>query len=72
MLPEPQTKPIADTLVERINALVLANDRPLGWGNPLSSTTPSSHAIEQLALRTQALEDAVRELALEVQRLTDA
>jgi hypothetical protein len=33
--------------------------------------TPTSVAIGQLLLRTEALENALREIALEVQKLTD-
>jgi hypothetical protein len=69
---KPQTKPRADTLVERVDKLVQAADRPIEWGNPLSSMTPQTLAIRDLASRTEALEKAVREIALEVQRLTPA
>ncbi len=69
---EPQTEQVADTLMERVNKLVQAVDRPLEWGHPLSSVTPKPLAIQDLASRIQALEDAVREIAYEVQELTTA
>ena len=64
-----QTK--TDTLVERVERLVQAEDPPLVWGNPRLSSTPTSLAIRELAARTEALQDAVREIAREVQRLSD-
>lgn len=60
-----------DTLVERVEKLVHAQNPPLVWGNPRLSSTPRSLAIEELAARTEALEDAVREIAYEVQKLSD-
>ena len=72
MLQEPDTKPIAETLVERVNELLQASGQTDGWGHPLSSTTPNTLAIDALALRTQALEKAIHEIALEVQKLTTA
>ncbi len=50
------------TLIERVDKLVQASKEPL------LSTTPTSVAISELALRIEALEKAVREIALEVQR----
>ncbi len=67
---EPQTKPIGETLMERVDQLVQAVGSPVEWGHPLSSTTPKTHAIQNLAERTEALECAVREIAFEIQRLT--
>ena len=69
---EPQTRQVADTLMERVNKLVQPVGRPLEWGHPLSSVTPKTLAIQDLASRVQALEDAVREIAFEVQKLTTA
>jgi hypothetical protein len=54
--------------MERVNDLVPARDTPPEWGNPLLSTTPTSLAVRELAARTEALENAVREIALEVQK----
>jgi hypothetical protein len=59
-----------DTLMERVAQLVPARDESPEWGSPLLSTTPTSIAIAELAVRTEALEKAVREIALEVQRLS--
>jgi len=64
-----QTK--TDTLVERVEKLVQAENPPRVWGNPRLSSTPSSLAIRELAVRTEALQDAVREIAREVQKLSD-
>jgi hypothetical protein len=63
-------KDLTDTLMERVESLLPPSKPPLEWGNPRLSTTPSSIAIENLALRTEALEDAVREIALRVQTST--
>lgn len=60
-----------DTLMKRVNKLIRPSKPSRRWGNPLLSTTPSSIAIRELALRTEALEEAVREIALEVQKLSD-
>jgi len=62
---------LTDTLMKRVNKLLRASRPARRWGNPLLSTTPSSIAIQELALRTEALENAVREIALEVQKLSD-
>ena len=62
---------VADTLIERVDEFVEPSERPLEWGNPLLSTTPTSMAIGDLAVRVEALEKAVREIAVEVQRLLD-
>lgn len=72
MFQEPETKLISQTLVERVNELVQAVEGPAGWGNALASTTPNTLAVADLAMRTQALEKAVLEIALEVQSLTNA
>ena len=59
------------TLVERVEQLVQAENQPPEWGNPRLSSTPTSLAIRELAARTEALQDAVREIAREVQKLSD-
>lgn len=59
------------TLAERVAELVPPGGRPLVWGNPRLSSTPRSMAIENLVVRTEALENAVVELALVVQRLLE-
>jgi hypothetical protein len=58
-------------LIERIDELVDPSERSLTWGNPLVSTTPTSMAVADLAVRLEALEKAVRDIAVEVQRLLD-
>jgi hypothetical protein len=60
-----------DVLVARVDKLVEAGKSPAGWGDPAHSTTPTSIAIHQLSRQIQALQDAVREIALEVQKLSD-
>jgi hypothetical protein len=65
-------KSLTDTLVERVDELVQPpNERPLVWGNPLLSVTPTSMAVRELAVRTEALESAVRQIAFEVQEFLD-
>ena len=64
-------KDLTDTLMERVEKLLPPRKPPLEWGNPRHSTTPTSIAIENLALRTEALEDAVREIALDVRKASD-
>ena len=61
---------LTDTLIERVDNLGHARSAPPEWGNPLLSTTPTSLAVRELAVRTEALEKAVREIALEVQKLS--
>lgn len=55
---------LADTLVERVEKLVEANKRPL------LSTAPITDAVGELASRIDALEEAAREIAREVQKLS--
>jgi hypothetical protein len=64
MAPERSVLPetLSDTLIERVEKIVDAHKRPL------LSTTPNSDAVRELAARTEALEEAVREIALEVQK----
>ena len=64
-------KTLTDTLMDRVAQLVPAPNASPGWGSPLLSTTPTPLAIRELAVRTEALEKAVREIALEVQKLSD-
>ena len=63
-------KTLTDTLMEQVAELVPARNAPPEWGSPRLSTTPTPVAIRELAVRTEALENAVREIALEVQRLS--
>jgi hypothetical protein len=55
---------LTDTLIDRVDKLVEARK------TPLLSTTPTSVAVRELAARTEALENAMREIALEVQKLS--
>jgi hypothetical protein len=59
-LEEDRLETLAGTLMERVGALVDARE-------PILTTTPTSLAIRGLAARIEALENAVREIALEVQ-----
>ena len=61
-----------DVLTERVDRLIhRTGECRVVWGNPLLSTTPTSMAIRDLAERVEVLEEAVREIALQVQRLAD-
>jgi hypothetical protein len=62
---------LAETLTERVDRLIQASKLPLEWGSPHLSVTPISIAVRQLAAETAALADALREIALEVERLSD-
>jgi hypothetical protein len=57
---------LAGTLLERVETLIGARTGE----QPLLSTTATSAAIAELAARTEGLEMAVREIALEVQKLS--
>jgi hypothetical protein len=61
---------LTDTLIDRVEKLVHASKPPAGWGSPLLSTTPAAMAIRALAAQIEALESAVLEIALEVQKLS--
>jgi hypothetical protein len=61
---------LTDSLVDRVERL-LHPSKPLEWGHPLVSTTPTSVAIDELTRRTEALENALREIAAEVRKLSD-
>jgi hypothetical protein len=61
---------LSNSLADRLERL-LHPSKPLEWGHPLVSTTPTSVAIDELTRRTEALENALREVALEVQKLSD-
>lgn len=63
-------QPLTDTLIERVDRLIEASKTPLEWGNPRLSMTPTPLAVRGLAQETSALERAVREIALEVQKLS--
>lgn len=59
-----------ETLMERVDELVQASTAPREWGSPHLSVTPTSIAIRELAKEIEALQNAVREIALEVQNLS--
>jgi hypothetical protein len=61
---------LTHTLMRRVDELIPSGAAPLEWGSPQLSTTPISIAMHELALRVEALENAVREIALEVQKLS--
>ena len=61
---ENRLETLTDTLIERIDNLIEAGKEPL------LTTTTTSVAIRELAARNEALEDAVREIALEVHKLS--
>ena len=56
------------TLIERIDKLLEASEAPREWGSPHLSITPTSLAIGELTAQVAALQAAVREIALEVQK----
>ena len=62
-LEEDRLETLTDTLIERVNNLIEAGTEPL------LTTTPPSVAIRELAARIEALQNAVREIALEVQEI---
>lgn len=53
------------TLAERVDELI----QPEGESWPLRHTTTTHDAIAGLICRSQVLEEAIREMALEIQRL---
>jgi hypothetical protein len=60
---------LTDTLLERVGKLVQARNAPREWGSPHLSVTPTALAVRELAQQVEALQQAVWEIALEVQRL---
>ena len=60
---------LTDTLIERVGKLVEARNAPREWGSPHLSVTPTALAVRELAQQVEALQQAVWEIALEVQRL---
>jgi hypothetical protein len=65
------TETSTETLTERVDKLLEPCKRPLEWGHPAMDTTPTSSAVLELAAQARALENAVREIALEVERLSE-
>jgi hypothetical protein len=62
---------LTDTLTERVNTLVEAGKAPSEWGHPHLSTTPTSVRLRELEAEVAALQRAVREIAVEVQKLSN-
>jgi hypothetical protein len=62
-------EPLLDPLMERVDRLLPRGKAP-EWGSASLSTTPISLAVQDLAARVEALEDAVRQISLEFKRLS--
>jgi len=64
-------KTLTGTLTNRVSRLLPATDTDAQpeWGSASLSTTPTPLAIQDLAARVEALENAVREIAREVQQV---
>ena len=58
------------TLIERVDELTQASRTPLEWGSPHLSATPTAMRIDGLVAQFAALEEAMREIALEVEKLS--
>lgn len=61
---------LTGTLMNRVSRLLPNADAPPQWGSASLSTTPTPLAIQELAARVEALENALREIARDVQNLT--
>jgi hypothetical protein len=61
---------VETTLIERVDELTQASRTPPEWGSPHLSTTPTAMRIDGLAAQFAALEQAMREIALEVEKLS--
>ena len=59
---------LTSPLVERVQAFV-QRDTPVEWGSPLLSTEPAAPTVQQLADLLAGAERALRESALQVQRM---
>jgi hypothetical protein len=59
------------TLTGRVDTLIQAHQAASGWGSARLSTTPIPLAVHQLAEELAALQDVVREIALEVEKLSN-
>ena len=60
---------LTGTLMNRVSRLLPATDAQPEWGSASLSTTPTTLAIQDLVARVEALENAMREIAREVQQL---
>lgn len=67
MRTESGTDALEVTLYERVDELIRSHK-----GQQLLSTTGSRGSIEELAARTEGLEKAIREIALDVQKIAAA
>lgn len=67
MRTESGTEALEATLYERVDELIRSHK-----GQQLLSTTGSRSSIEELAARTEGLENAIREIALDVQKIAAA
>jgi hypothetical protein len=62
---------LTGTLTDRVSRLLPAADAQPEWGSASLSTSPTPLAIQDLAARVEALENALREIAKEVQQARD-
>jgi hypothetical protein len=60
---------LTGTLMDRVSRHLPAKDAEPEWGSASVSTTPTPLAIQDLAARIEALENALREIATEIQQL---
>lgn len=67
MKTESGTEGLESMLYERVDELIRSHK-----GERLLSTTGSRSSIEELTARTEGLEKAIREIALDVQKLAAA
>jgi hypothetical protein len=63
-------EPMPAALLDRVKRLLPAEDRQPEWGHPSLSTTPTRLAMQGLAARIELLEQAVRQIAAEVQEIS--
>lgn len=61
---------LKDPLIDRVTKLVEASTAPPEWGDPHLASTPKSLAIGELARELDALRDAIKEIAVELQKLS--
>ena len=64
---EPGSETLETTLYERVDELIRSHK-----GRKLLSTTGSRDSIEEVAARVEGLEQAIREIARDVQKLRPA
>jgi hypothetical protein len=61
---------VETTLIERVDTLIQASRTPPGWGSPHLSVTPTAMKVDALAAEIAALQEAIRGIALEVEKLS--